>query len=153
VPLFYALSYSLHHARPGAPIGTLHSSTVPCAPGAAPASGYQHHHTGPCSCSWRSALAMPAPWHRGRPRSGWDASLPPRLVGIFRKKVAGFPLLSFEAHSPFLCPAFAVVAGVLKRLFTELLLAKAKSLLLPSNNLPCYFPSISPSRPASGAAS
>ena len=52
--------------------------------------------------------------------SGGDADLSLRLVGICRKKAAGFPLPSFR-DSPFLflCPAFAILTGALKHLFTE----------------------------------
>ena len=50
--------------------------------------------------------------------SGGDVDLSPRLVGICRKKAAGFPQPSFR-DSPFLYPVFAIITGVLKHLFTE----------------------------------
>jgi hypothetical protein len=51
-------------------------------------------------------------------KSGGDAGLSPRLVGTCRKRAAIFPQPSFR-DSPFLCPVFAIITGVLKHLFTE----------------------------------
>ena len=50
-------------------------------------------------------------------KPGGDAGLSPRLVGMFRKRAAIFPQPSFR-DGPFLCPAFAIITGVLKHFFT-----------------------------------
>jgi hypothetical protein len=55
---------------------------------------------------------------RDAEKSGGDAGLSPRLVGICRKRAAIFPQPSFR-DSPFLYPVFAIITGVLKHLFTE----------------------------------
>jgi hypothetical protein len=55
---------------------------------------------------------------RDAEKSGGDAGLSPRLVGICRKRAANFPQPSFRG-SPFLYPVFAIIAGVLRYLFTE----------------------------------
>jgi hypothetical protein len=50
-------------------------------------------------------------------KSGGDAGLSPRL-GMCRKRAAVFPQPNFRG-SPFLHPAFAIITGVLKYLFTK----------------------------------